>query len=334
MASLKDVAMRAGVSTATVSNTINRPEMVRPGTRRRVELAIRDLEWVPNEQARILAGGGSQVLGLVVLDTLSPFFMEAARAVEESANEEGNVVIVCNSNSSLEREEQLLKILAAQKVRGILLTPSSEESLDLGRLKSFDVPLVFLDARSGPDACSVSVDDEAGGAMAVDHLLDLGHRSIAFVGGVRTTRQFRQRADGGKAAMRARGLDPAQHFREVFMTGMGIPDGSAAVDRLFDEGPTPTAIYCGNDMLAFGVYRGLARLGVRVPEDVALVGYDDIDVAADWIVPLTSIRQPTAELGHQAAQLLLDHSREPGHRHRQIVLNPRLVVRNSTSPVN
>ena len=327
-----DVAARARVSVGTVSHTINHPELVSARTRSAVQRAIKDLGFVPNQQARVLTGASSQVIGLVVLDVVSPFFMQAARAVERAAREAGHVVILCNSDNDADRETELLHILAAQRVRGALLTPSStNRGLDRGSIQARRLPLVFLDYQNSPDDCSVSVDDVAGARLAVQHLLDLGHQRVAFVGGGRGLRQHVERAQGAREAIIVAGIDPTAGLVEVNQEGLGIHDGLLAAERLL-EGKPPTGIFCGNDMMAFGVYRGLTRAGVKIPDDVSLVGYDDIDFAADWIVPLTSVRQPTDELGYLAAQLLLDHSAgDPAHVHRQIVLQPELIVRSSST---
>ncbi len=329
---IQDVAARAGVSVGTVSHTINHPELVSARTRQAVERAILDLGFVPNQQARVLTGAASQVIGLVVLDVVSPFFMEAARAVERAAREAGHVVILCNSGNDPDRESQLLQILAAQRVRGALLTPATTgPGVDRPDLGTRNLPTVFLDYRASGEDCSVSVDNVAGARLAVEHLLDLGHERVAFVSGGRGLRQHVERAQGAREALLARGLDPSVGLLEIDQDGLGIQDGVLAAERLLSTG-LPTGVFCGNDMMAFGVYRGLSRAGVKVPDDVALVGYDDIDFAADWVVPLTSVRQPTDELGYLAARLLLEHTAgDPLHQHRQLVLQPELVVRNSSA---
>lgn len=331
--SIRDVAALAGVSVGTVSNTINHPEMVRRHTRAAVEQAIAELGFVPNQQARVLTGASSQVIGLVVLDIMSPFFMEAAGGVERAANEVGHVMILCDSENSHDRETELLKMLSAQRVRGVLLTPATANVAKIREsVRNRRLPIVFLDYQDSLDHCSVSVDHVAGARLAVRHLLDLGHERIAFVGGPTLLHQFAQRSRGAREELLAAGLDPATHLVEESVESIRIRDGVLAAERLLANG-LPSAVFCGNDMLAFGVYRGLAQAGVRVPEDVALVGYDDITFAADWIVPLTSVRQPSYELGYQAASLLLEHSAgDDSHVHKKVVLAPSLVVRASSDP--
>ena len=325
--------MLAGVSAGTVSHTLNHPERVLPATRQRVHDAIRQLGFVPDAHARALKGAASQVIGLVVLDIGSPFFMQAARAVERSAREAGHVVILSSSDDDPRRESALLRILAAQRVRGCLLTPAATPP---GRawFTRHGLPVVLLDYPGGANECWVTVDHVAGARLAVRHLLDLGHPRVAFVGGPVGLRQMADRAQGARAAIIEAGLDPDAVLVEVMQDGFGIADGIAAAGQLLDGG-VPSAVFCGNDMLAFGVYRRLRQAGLRIPDDVALVGYDDVDFAADWTVPLTSVRQPTDELGYLAAQLLFDHaSGQPDHHHRQVVLQPELVVRQSSgSPV-
>ncbi|HEY3407200.1 MAG TPA: LacI family DNA-binding transcriptional regulator [Propionicimonas sp.] len=328
---IHDVAERAGVSVGTVSHTINHPELVKERTRVAVERAIDELGFVPNQQARVVAGATSQVIGLVVLDVVSPFFMAAAKAVERAAREAGYVVILCNSDSNPNMETQLLRMLAAQRVRGVLLTPASaRKNPQAERQRRLGPPVVYLDFENSHEDCSVTVDDVEGGRLAIRHLLDAGHERFAFVGRGGGLRQHEDRARGAREALTAAGLDPSTCMVEVTQAGMGIQDGVAAAEHLVKTN-LPTGIFCGNDMMAFGVYRGLNRAGVKVPDDVALVGYDDIDFAADWVVPLTSVRQPTDELGYRAAQLLFSHTaNDPSHEHSQVVLQPELIVRAST----
>jgi LacI family transcriptional regulator len=330
-ARLKDVAALAGVSAGTVSHTLNHPERVVPETRKLVLDAIGQLGFVPNAHARALKGAASTVIGLVVLDIGSPFFMQAARAVERTAREAGHVVILGSSDDDPERESALLRILAAQRVRGCLLTPA-EAAPSRAWFTRHRLPVVLLDYRGGPGECWVAVDHVAGARLAVGHLLGLGHSRVAFVSGPPALRQMVERGQGARAAIVDAGLDPADVLLEVKREGFGIADGIAAAEQLVATG-VPSAVFCGNDMLAFGVYRELRRAGLRIPEDVALVGYDDVEFAADWVVPLTSVRQPIDELGSLAAQLLFEHAAgQSEHRHRQIVLQPELVVRESSGP--
>lgn len=324
---IMDVAASAGVSIGTVSNTLNHPERVIPQTREKVLAAVEQLGFVPNQQARVLTGAPSQTIGLVVVDLVSPWFMEVAHAVEQAASEAGHAVFLCNSENETTRQDQRLQLLAAQRVVGALLTPAGggapETEAEAG------LPLVLIDYESDDHPCSVVVDHVEGGRQAAAHLIELGHTALAFVGGLPELRQFEQRVAGIRAAMAEAGLDPAT-LVEVRSDGIGLESGEASATQLLQGRRLPSGICCGNDLLAFGVHRRLTRAGIRVPDDIALVGYDDIDFAANWMVPLTSVRQPTTEMGRLAAELLLEHAHGGAHRHRRIVLKPELVVRRSS----
>lgn len=328
---LHDVAAYAGVSSGTVSNTINHPERVLPRTRKLVNDAITALGYIPNQQARMLMGVASEVIGLVVLDVESPFYMETAHAIERAVRRTGQVVMLSTSDGDLDREAALLRVLAAQGVRGAMIAPSTAD-VEAARYRDLPraLPVILLDFDGGSTHCSVSVDNHEGGRLAVRHLLERGHTSLAYISGPAHFRQFADRAEGARAEMRAQGRDPSEHLVEVSSPGIGIQDGQAAAERLLAE-CRPTAVLCGNDMIAFGAYRAFAAAGLRVPDDIAIVGYDDIDVAKDWIVPMSTIRQPIDDIGANAARLMIDHSSgDPDHEHEQVVLQPELVVRRST----
>jgi LacI family transcriptional regulator len=192
--------------------------------------------------------------------------------------------------------------------------------------------VVLLDRPGSPTQCSVAVDDRRGGEIAVTYLLGLGHRSIVLVNGPTAIRQCADRRWGAYRAVEQAGLDPAAVLTEVTVPAMNPRGGAAAADDLLDHGRTkPTAVFCANDMLALGLLRGLSQAGVSVPGDLAVVGYDDIEFAADAAVPLTSVRQPKYQLGRAAAELLLDEAdRADEHEHRRIVFTPELVVRASS----
>lgn len=322
---MTDVAAAAGVSIGTVSNSLNHPERVTPETRDRVLAAIETLGFLPNQQARMLTGAPGSTIGLVIVDLTSPFFMELAHSVEQAASHAGHVVILTTSENDRTQEHERLRLLGAQRVLGALVTPAGgtpSTEAEAG------IPLVLIDHETPQHPCSVVVDHVDGGRQAAKHLIDLGHRTLAFVGGFPDLRQFNQRILGIKQAMVEAGLDP-DSLIEVRSRGIGVESGEQSAAQLLEAG-LPTGICCGNDMLAFGLYRRFARAGVHVPDDVAMVGYDDIDFAANWIVPLTSVRQPTREMGRLAADLLFEHATGGDHEHRRVVLRPELVVRRSS----
>ncbi|MEV0390809.1 LacI family DNA-binding transcriptional regulator [Nonomuraea sp. NPDC050643] len=330
MVSIKDVAAHAGVSPGTVSNVLNRPGKVAPATRERVEAAINELGFVRHGSASTLRAGHSRTIGLSVIDIGNPFFTEVAAGVEDVASELGYAVILGNSAGSLDKEERNLRVLAEHRVRGVLITPSGEDPARLDRLREHGISVVLVDHPAHrPDQCAVAVDDVAGGRAAVAHLLAKGARSIAYVTGPLTIRQCVERREGAKAAMRAVGLDPAD-LRVAETATMTARAGEKAAADLI-AGGLPEAVFCANDLLALGVLRALLRAGVRVPEDVVLMGYDDIDFAAASTVSLSSMRQPTYQLGRIATELLLDECDNPEtHAHQHIMFQPELVPRETT----
>ena len=334
-AGMKDVASLAGVAVGTVSNVLNHPDLVRPLTRARVEAAMEELGFIPNGSARQLRAGRSRCLGLVVLDVTNPFFTEVARGVEDYAQAAGYAVILCNSDEAHDKERRYLRVLEEQRVRGILITPVHGRSPELRRIRDRGTPVVLLDRPGSPGQCSVAVDDRRGGEIAVAYLLELGHQSIALVNGPTAIRQCADRRWGAYRAVEHAGLDPSKVLTEVPVPAMNPRGGAAAADDLLrgahNAQNKPTAVFCANDMLALGLLRGLGQAGVSVPGDLAVVGYDDIEFAADAAVPLTSVRQPKYQLGRAAAELLLDEADRPDeHEHRRIVFTPELVVRASS----
>ena len=330
--SMKDVAARAGVALGTVSNVLNRPEMVSERTRRRVLDAIAELGFVRNESARQLRGGTSRTLAYVVLDTRNPFFTDVAAGAQRVADEAGLALFLCDGGEDRARQHHYLDLLEQQRVEGILITPVQEDDPRIAALAGRGTPVVVVDRGAGPDQCSVSVDDVLGGDLAVSHLLDTGHRRIAFVGGPRTIGQVADRISGARQALVRAGAD-AESLTVLETDRLDVAEGRRAGQRLagLPAARRPTAAFCANDMLALGLLQQAVRLGLRVPDDLAIVGYDDIEFAAAAAVPLTSVAQPRQLLGRTAAELLLDEARNPGgHVHQRRVFEPELVVREST----
>jgi LacI family transcriptional regulator len=336
MVSIREVAERAGVSLGTVSNVLNRPEMVAEATRQRVQEVIKELGFVRNASAHYLRAGRSRYLGLVVLDVTNPFFTEVARGVEDAANEAGYVVILCNSDSSPEKEGRYLRVLAEQRPAGVIITPVHNEVSYLQRLRQQEIAVVLLDRPSQTrDLCSVAVDDVLGGTLATHHLLELGHRRIGFVSGPLTIRQCAERWQGMRRAIKAAGLAPEKVMVEIPAVAQNVSAGEQCVEAILQQEPRPTAIFCANDLLALGLMRGLLRRGIRIPDEIALIGYDDVEFAGALSPALSSIRQPKYELGRSAAELLLEEiGAAAGHQHRQIVYQPELIVRASTLPAS
>jgi LacI family transcriptional regulator, galactose operon repressor len=322
---ISDVAEWARVSVGTVSNVVNRPERVADATRERVREAIATLGWVPNGSAATLRAGRATLVGLIVPDIRNPFFTEVARGAEDMAAASGEAIVVCNTDWLLDSERRALDALARQQVRGVIINPAGEDERYLEWLLDRGMALVLLDhRRSAGLVPSVVVDDVLGGRLAGEHLIELGHHRIALVNGPTSIPQCEDRRLGLLDALKDAGLDPERDLVEVEVEAMDAPSGMAAVDEAFTSA-APTAIFCTNDLLAIGVIHGLRIRGLRAPDDVAVVGYDDVELAAMTDPPLTTVHQPTYELGETAYELL-----KQGAAPEQRSFSPHLVEREST----
>ena len=333
-ASMKDVAALAGVSVGTVSNVINAPGRVTEETAQRVRAAIDKLGWVPNEPARQLRTGHSQAIGLVVLDVGNPFFADVTLGAEEVLYGNGYSVYIGNSDQQLGREEQLLRHFEQHRVRGVIVAPISNATESARRLRRGGIPVVMLDRSRDEDFCAVGVDDVEGGRLAVSHLIECGHRRIAFVGGPTTLAQVCDRLEGAEIAMRELGGDGT--LLAIPTATLATRPGVLAADQIvaLPAAERPTAVFAANDLLAIGLLQRFVAAGLRVPEDIALIGYDDIDFAASSAVPLSSVRQPRHEIGARAAGHLVEEisaiDEGRAHVHDVVRLAPVLVPRLST----
>jgi LacI family transcriptional regulator len=332
--SVREVAAAASVSVGTVSNVLNRPDKVAPATVARVLAAIEELGFVRNDAARQLRAGRSRSIGLVVLDVRNPFFTEVARGAEDRAAEDGMTILLGNSDENVDREHAYLDLFEEQRVHGVLISPLGDDLPRLERLRRRGTPVVLVDRESEDRSISsVSVDDVVGGSLAVRHLIETGRRRIAFVGGPTSIRQVADRLEGARRAVaEASGVTLEVVDTESLTVLQGRAAGEAIRQRPASE--LPDAIFAANDLLAVGVLQALIMLGsVRVPEDIALIGYDDIDFAAAAVVPLSSIRQPATLIGSTAVDLLLrEADAGDGFTPEQVEFQPELVVRDSTRP--
>ncbi|MDT0341839.1 LacI family DNA-binding transcriptional regulator [Streptomyces litchfieldiae] len=327
-AGIRHVAEAAGVSMSTVSNVLNNPDLVAEATRRRVEEAMDHVGYVRNGAARQLRGAPSTVVGCVLLDTANAYFATVARGVEDRLAEAGCVLVQCSTDMRQERQAGYLRLLQEQGVRGVLISPVAADFEEFVRLGRRGTPVVLLDhPRDGAtELCAVTVDNVAGGELAARHLLDLGHRDIAFVSAGPPLRTVGDRLAGARRA-----LGGARRVVEIAVRETSVAAiAEAAVARLLDLDPRPTAVICCNDAAALGVYRGLRQRGIAVPDDISVVGYDDVDFAAELSPALTTVRQPAYQLGHAAAALLLGEG-EAGHQHTELSFRPELIPRRSTA---
>lgn len=331
--SMHDVAKLAGVGLGTVSNALNYPEKVKPETLTKINKAIAKLGYIRNDAARQLKSGSSQSLGLITPDSSNPFFAQLAAGAEDLAYEAGFAMTLANSNGNPEREQRYLGIFEEQRLSGILLSPTSEDLTNAKRLTSKGIRTVIVDRSvDAKDYCSVALDDVSGGRIAVEHLLSIGRRKIAFVGGPLDIRQVKDRLSGAKAAVRKVSGAKLEVLKTTSQTVFG---GRAVGEQILAmaKADRPDAIFAANDLIAVGLMQVFAFGNkIKVPGEIAMVGYDDIDFAEAAVVPLSSIRQPAEEIGASAMNLLLDEMNNPGgHRHRQVTFQPELVIRASSA---
>ncbi|CAB4578287.1 MAG: substrate-binding domain-containing protein [Actinobacteria bacterium] len=326
--SLRDVAKSAKVSVGTVSNVLNRPEIVAEKTLNRVRETIKELGFVPNGFARQLRFGNSRTIGLIVPDVSNPFFTEVARGVEDGANKRDYAVFLCNSDESVQKEERYINVLIEQQVRGVLFSPSDIKSNRMDEMKGRGISVTLLDQeQKGNDHCSVSVDDVYGGRIAIEYLSDLGHHNIAWVCGPESIPQVAERGIGVAKAAKASNLK----IETIRGPLMNSAQGEEAAKAILDLPTIPTAVFCANDLLALGVMRGLMAAKVKVPDQISILGYDDIKFASSAAIPLSSISQPAYQMGVTAADLLLSECEDgESHQHQQIKFQPKLVEREST----
>jgi len=321
-ASVKDVAAAAGVSVGTVSNVLNRPESVAAKTRTKVEQAMEELNFHRNASARQLRAGVSRTVGAIVMDVGNPYYTELARGIEDRLAVDDHTLILCSSDDDPRREARFLRLLAEQGVRGVLVTPMSTTKDRLSTLRRLGIPSVLMDS-SSRDHASVGVDHVSGGRQAVTHLLAQGHRRILFLAGPEELQQTRHRLKGAVDAIQSAGLDPSEVLKVVTLPALTANDGQQCLVKALESGWGPTAVFCMNDIVALGAMRELRRRGLSVPSDMAVVGYDDLYLAAELMIPLTSVRQPMRQLGWAAADLLLTDT-------PHALFEPELIVRASS----
>jgi DNA-binding LacI/PurR family transcriptional regulator len=330
--SIRDVAERAGVSIATVSRTVNHISSVNPELAQRVWKAIEEVGYLPNTQARALVSGRSRMLGLIVSEITNPFFPELVQEFENLAVAQGYEVLIGSTNYDPARTESLMRRLLQRNVDGVaVMTFGVEEEL-VKKLVEREFPLVFVDA--GPDLPNIHilrVDYAEGIRQGVQHLAALGHRRVAFISGPLSQRSPTIRRDAFLTAMRELGLKvPVEHLIEGNHTMEG---GISAMERLIALTELPTAVMCSNDMTAIGALHALYRTTHRVPEDISVVGFDDIHLAQFMLPPLTTVQMSCKDLAAAAVEGLRagiepDH---PKHGRRVWPISTRLVVRQSSA---
>jgi LacI family transcriptional regulator len=330
---IRDVAQLAGVSTMTVSRVINRSGYASEAARRRVDRAVAELGYVPNAVARQLRSKRTRTIALVVSDITNPFFTVIARGVEDAARQRDHAVIFVNTDESQTLENDYLRILMGRQVDGVLLVPAGNSAEPFRLLRSQKIPVVVLDRRvQVRQVDEVRCDSEAGAYALVRHLIGLGHRRIAAITGRRTIATAVDRVAGYERALTDAGIT---HDPELIRSdSFSLSGGHRRMQEILAIAPRPTAVFAANNFIAFGALQALREAGLRVPDDMSLVTFDDLPEGWQEEPFLTVLAQPAYEIGRQAAELLFERLEGPARPARRVIILPgELIVRRSSGPV-
>ena len=333
MATVADVAKRAGVSVSTAARVLSGHGYAADETRRLVLGAARELGYVPNQIARSLRTRRSRMLGLLIGDVENAFYSTIAKNVESVAKDAGYHVVLCNSNDDPEIEREYLKLLDGMRIDGLIVTPTSRNRSQLARLLQKDIAIIQIDRKvEGLHADAILVDNEAGAHAAVGHLISAGHSNIGILPGDLDVPTARQRLIGYERALREAGIP----IREQLVKAGSFHREHAIEDAtdLIGAHPTPTAIFAANNILAEASLMALAELDLKVPRDMSIVAFDDVQWMGMVSPPVTTVRQPAADMARSAAELLLRRLREDGQgAPSTIVFRTELLERGSVAPV-
>lgn len=332
-ATIKDVAELAGVSTATVSHVINNTRHVEANTKQSVILAMKELGYQVNSLARSLRSGETKTIGLIVPDASNLFFADIARQIENIGYENGYSVILCNSDNDIEKQRHYINTLIAKQIDGAIFISAGESSEDLEKLANSNIPVVVAD-RNVPLSLAdvVLLDNEEAGYLAVRHLLELGHRKIGCITGPFDISPSMQRVSGYKRALQEYGVSVLEDY--IVAGDFTFKGGNTSMGVLLNLENRPTAVFVLNDMMAIGAISTARRFNLQVPQDISIVGFDDIELASAINPSLTTIAQPIQEMAKIAAERLIDKMISGGFdlENEKFLLKAKLIIRESTAP--
>ncbi|WP_432408958.1 LacI family DNA-binding transcriptional regulator [Wukongibacter sp. M2B1] len=330
---IKEIAKMAGVSTATVSKILNKKDKnISDSTRQKVLGIVKEHNYIPNTIARSLVTRQTKTIGLVIPDIANPFFPELARGAEDKANESGYNIIFCNTDDNIEKEEKYINMLIEKMIDGIIFTQSAKRTMGFKNLNLRSTPIVLIDRDMELEGVvgKVLVDNFAGAYEGVSYLLDKGYRKIAFITGALTTDTSVNRLNGYKNALIDFGI---LYDDEYVLAGEYKSEwGFKAIEQLVNKETDFDAVFCGNDLIALSVIKALKNYGKAIPEDVGVLGFDDIYMSKFIEPELSTIRQPNYEMGYKAVEILINILENPTGKNieRKLVLNTELIIRKST----
>lgn len=328
MATVKDVARAAGVSLGTVSNVLNGKASVKPESREKVNRAIEKLGFQLNMTASALRTKATKNIGLIIPTIVNPYYPELARGVEDEVREMGCTLFLCNSDRDEEKERQYVNALLSRGADGLILVKTRLPEAELARLKSRTaLVLVDYEPESRESFCVINVDDTDGVIQGMRHLMEHGHRQIAFICGLVDAYSSLCRMDAYKKCLKDQGIEYRPQY--VVLGDYSWESGYSAAGRLLALEEPPTAIFAANDIMAMGVIKAATENGISVPEELSVMGYDDIEMSNLCSPALTTIHQPKYQVGLKAVTMLMQCLNRPEDKYRQIWMDTRLVARES-----
>ncbi len=334
MATIKDVARLAGVSTTTVSHVINKTRFVAEPTQEKVMRAVNELNYAPSAVARSLKCNSTRTIGMLVTQSTNLFFSEVIDGVESYCYRQGYTLILCNTGGIYEKQRDYIRMLAEKRVDGILVMCSDfTEELQAMLDRHADIPKVIMDW--GPEtskADKIIDNSEEGGYLATKYLIENGHQDIACLSGHLVKSVCQERISGFRRAMNEANLPINEDW--ILEGNFECDTAVIAADKITKMQQRPSAVFCFNDTMAFGLISRLQQNGIRVPEDMSVIGYDNIELAEYFSPPLTTIHQPKRRVGKNAFEILLARIKDKGHERRVFEMHPEIVIRDTVKKRN
>lgn len=333
MATIKDVALRAGVSVTTVSHVVNETRHVSAEVRERVEGAIRDLGYVPSAVARSLKSNNTRTVGMLIPNSSNPYFAEIVRVVEDRCYAAGYTLVLCNTDDEPRRQGVYLQVLSERRIDGLIVVSTGDDASVAKLLRGLRMPVVLVDREIDDPACDlVESAHMHGGLLATRHLVSLGHTRIACIGGPAGLAPSEQRIEGWRMGLAEAGLSPAAGVAELLWHGGFTSQGGyEAMHAIARTASPPSAVFVCNDLMAIGALRAAHESELRVPDALSVVGFDDIELSSFTSPPLTTVAQPKARIGALAVDMLLERIGGRRYEPRKVMLQPELHVRGSTA---
>jgi DNA-binding LacI/PurR family transcriptional regulator len=330
MVSMKDVASKAGVSIATVSRVINGSPRLSEETRTNVMKAIKEMEYQPSRVAKRLRSKSTsgKLIGVLIPDIQNPFYVDVLRGIEEIAYQHNYALIMCNFGQDEKKEKLYLEILRSEAIDGLLTAPAREDDEEVTRLVEGGLPIVCVDrGLKNVDVDVVMVNNRKGAFQAVDHLAKSGYKRIAYISGLPAIPSSYQREMGYREALEKNGIEFNSDL--VKYGDSKYESGKTLCNELLSDRNPPDAIFTGNNLITLGALETIHNRGMKIPDEVAIIGFDDMFWSASLFPPLSAVRQPAFEIGRRAMELLIQRIHDPKRSCIQMILNPELMIRKS-----